>query len=117
MGLELMRSGQWQPGGKTAVEYQGFEHNSQVTLIIEDMPSGGGPRLHKHPYGEVWVVIAGCAAFTDGQRTVEAGVGDVMYVGAETPHKFTSIGEGSLRMVCIHESPKFHTDWLEPKAT
>jgi mannose-6-phosphate isomerase-like protein (cupin superfamily) len=114
MGLELVRSGQWQAGGKTAVEYQGFEHGSQVTLIIEDMPRGGGPRLHKHPYGEVWVVVAGRAAFTDGEQVVKAGVGDVRYVSAGTPHKFTSIGEVPLKMVCIHYSPKFQTDWLEP---
>jgi hypothetical protein len=52
MGLKLMRSGQWQPGGKVSVDYEGYQHNSQVTLIIEDMPSPRGPRLHKHPYGE-----------------------------------------------------------------
>jgi mannose-6-phosphate isomerase-like protein (cupin superfamily) len=115
MGLELVHSGQWQAGGKTGVDYEGFEHGSQVTLIIEDMPKGGGPRLHKHPYGEVWVVVAGRAAFTDGEQVVKAGVGDVIYVSAETPHKFTSIGEEPLKMVCIHESPRFTTEWLEPK--
>jgi mannose-6-phosphate isomerase-like protein (cupin superfamily) len=64
---------------------------------------------------KVWVVIAGRAAFTNGEQTVEVGVGDVMYVGAETPHTFRSIGDEPLEMVCIHESPKFSTEWLEPK--
>lgn len=115
MGMALVRTGQWQPGGTSAVELEGYQHGSAVTLIVEDMPPGGGPRLHQHPYGEVWVVIAGRAAFTDGNETVEAGTGDVMYVGAGTPHKFTSIGDVPLKMVCIHENERFATEWLEPK--
>lgn len=115
MALELVRSGQWQPGSGVSVDYEGAEHGSGVTLILEEMPKGGGPRLHRHPYGEVWVVIAGRAAFTDGTTVVEAGIGDVMYVSAGTPHKFTSMSDVPLRMVCIHEAPRFSTEWLEQR--
>ena len=34
--------------------------------------------------------------------------------GAGMAHKFTSTGETPLRMVCIHVSPIFSTEWLEP---
>jgi mannose-6-phosphate isomerase-like protein (cupin superfamily) len=37
----------------------------------------------------------------------------VIYVPAGTPHKFTSIGEEPLKMVCIHQSAEFVTEWLE----
>jgi mannose-6-phosphate isomerase-like protein (cupin superfamily) len=111
--IDVVHSGQWLQGGKTAFEILGKDHGAAVTLILEDAPKGGGPRLHKHPYGETWVVTGGRAAFTSGGETVEAGTGDVIYVGAETPHKFTSIGDEKLRMVCIHQSQYFVTEWLE----
>jgi mannose-6-phosphate isomerase-like protein (cupin superfamily) len=111
--MEIVRSGQWTAGGRTAFELLGRDHGAAVTLILEDMPAGGGPRLHSHPYGEVWVVMAGSGLFTAGDRTAEAGAGDVVYVEAGTPHKFVSLGPEPLRMVCIHEAPQFHTDWLE----
>ena len=111
--IGIVRSGQWSEGGKTAFEILGEDHGAAVTLILEDMPRGGGPRLHKHPYGETWVVTGGRAAFTNGPETLEAGTGDVIYVAAGTPHKFTSVGEVPLKMVCIHQSPHFVTEWLE----
>jgi hypothetical protein len=54
--IEVVRSGQWTQGGKAAFEILGKDYGAAVTLILEDMPKGGGPRLHKHPYGETWVV-------------------------------------------------------------
>lgn len=77
------------------------------------MPNGGGPRLHRHPYGETWVVTGGRAAFTNGHEALEAAIGDVIYVPAGTPHKFPSTGDSPLRMVCIHQSDRFVTEWLE----
>ena len=41
---EIVRTGQWLPGGRTAVELLGADHGAEVTLIIEDMKPGGGPR-------------------------------------------------------------------------
>jgi mannose-6-phosphate isomerase-like protein (cupin superfamily) len=115
MGVEVVRSGTWTAGGPRSFDAEGAEHGAGVTLILTDMAEGRGPRLHKHPYGEIWVVASGRARFTGGGEEVEASTGDIVYVSAETPHKFVSIGEEQLRMVCIHEAPKFTTVWLEPK--
>jgi mannose-6-phosphate isomerase-like protein (cupin superfamily) len=111
--LDIVRSGQWTEHGAAAYEILGRDHGAAVTLILEEMPEGRGPRLHSHPYGETWTVIAGHGLFTAGDDTVEAGAGDVVYVSAGTPHKFLSLGPEPLRLVCIHQAPQFHTDWLE----
>lgn len=110
---ELVRTGQWLPGVKTAADLIGAEHGAEVTLIVEDMPPGGGPRLHTHPYLEVWVIFAGSGNFTAGDEVIAASTGDVVYVEAGLPHKFVATGTEPLRMVCIHNAPRFHTDWLE----
>jgi quercetin dioxygenase-like cupin family protein len=110
----VVRSGQWRPGGRQGVALIGSEHGSQVTLILEEMPPGGGPRLHRHPYGEVWVVFGGSGRFSAGDERFEVSIGDAVYVEAGMPHTFLSIGDAPLRMICIHESPGFETEWLEP---
>jgi len=34
-------------------------------------------------------------------------------VAPEEPHKFTVLGEHRVKMVCIHQSERFVTTWLE----
>lgn len=102
----------WTEGGPKDFEIEGAEIGANATLILTDMAVGRGPRLHKHPYAEVWVVIAGAVRFTAGAETIDAGTGDVVHVEADTPHKFV-VTEEPAKMVCIHTAPRFHTDWLE----
>ena len=112
--LKIIRSGQWTPDGKPAYEVEGFTYGAPLTLILEDMPAGRGPRLHRHPYDELWVCQAGAADFADGESVHRVGPGDIVFAPAGLSHTFTSVGEVPLRMVCIHVSPKFSTEWLEP---
>jgi mannose-6-phosphate isomerase-like protein (cupin superfamily) len=108
----LVHSRVWTEGGPTGFEIEGHEIGADTTLILTDMAAGKGPRLHKHPYAEVWVIHSGAARFTAGPETIDAGPGDIVHVEAELPHKFV-VTEGPAKMVCIHTAPRFHTDWLE----
>jgi len=81
--------------------------------MVVDAPPGGGPKLHRHPYEEVFLVQEGNATFTAGEETIEVGGGQVVVVPAGVPHKFVSSGEGRLRQVDIHASDRFDTEWLE----
>ena len=38
-----------------------------------DAPPGSGPKLHRHPYQEVFEVQEGSVTFTAGDDVVEAG--------------------------------------------
>ena len=99
--------------GDDANEFQGYRHGAGVSFIMVDAPPGGGPRLHRHPYEEVFVVQEGSATFTAGGEVVEVSGGQVVVVPAGVPHKFVNSGTGPLRQVDIHASERFTTEWLE----
>jgi mannose-6-phosphate isomerase-like protein (cupin superfamily) len=111
--MEIVRTGQWLPDDRNVMEVEGKPHGAKVTVLLEHMQPGTGPRRHRHPYGETWVVVEGRIAFSDGKQTREAGPGDVVYVAAEEPHKFTVVGAERIKMICIHQSEVFITHWLE----
>jgi len=99
--------------GDDADEFQGHHLGANVSLIVVDAPPGGGPRLHRHPYEEVFVVQGGTATFTAGDEKIEAKGGQVVVVPAGVPHKFVNSGTERLRQVDIHASDRFLTEWLE----
>ena len=102
------------PGyGEDENEVQGHNHNAAVSIIVVDAPPGSGPRLHRHPYEEVFVIQDGTVTFTAGDETIEANGGQVVIVPGGVPHKFVNTGEGRLRQVDIHASDQFITEWLE----
>ena len=102
------------PGyGEDANEVQGHNHNAAVSVIVVDAPPGSGPKLHKHPYEEIFVIQEGNVTFTAGNETIEAKGGQVVVVPAGVAHKFTNLGTGPLQQVGIHASERFVTEWLE----
>ena len=102
------------PGyGEDENEVQGHNHNAAVSIIVVDAAPGSGPKLHRHPYEEVFVIQVGTATFTAGDETLEAHGGQVVIVPGGVPHKFVNTGEGRLRQVDIHTSDRFITEWLE----
>ena len=92
---------------------EGISHGATISLIFDHSDPGDGPRLHKHPYDETWVVTDGNLTFQAGDEQLEAGPGDIVIVPAETPHKFTNHGPEQANLVCIHANPTFETQWLE----
>jgi len=95
-------------------ELEGYRHgNTPISLILVDLPPGEGPKLHAHPYEEVFVIQQGCATYTVGSTTLEAQAGQIVIVPAGVPHKFINSGSGRLVQVDIHHSPQFITQWLE----
>ena len=94
-------------------EFQGRHLDANVSIIVVDAPPGGGPKLHRHPYEEVFVVQEGTATFTAGDEKIEVTSGQVVVVPAGVPHKFVNSGSGRLRQVDVHASDRFITEWLE----
>jgi mannose-6-phosphate isomerase-like protein (cupin superfamily) len=92
---------------------RGEDHGSSISIILDHSEPGQGPRLHRHPYDETWVVHQGALVFQLGDELMEVGAGDIVIAPPEVPHKFTNQGPGRSDMVCIHASPRMITEWLE----
>ncbi len=93
---------------------EGRDVGSGVSVIREHTDVvGAGPRLHRHPYAETFVILRGRALFTIGDEQREGVGGDVLVVPADTPHKFAVLGPDVYEAVHIHENDHFVTEWLE----
>jgi mannose-6-phosphate isomerase-like protein (cupin superfamily) len=101
------------PFSVIARELQGEEHGGMgASLIFVDAPPGRGPSLHQHPYTEIFITEEGEATVTAGDETRTVGPGDIVIVPPNTPHSFVNSGDGNLRQLDIHLSPRFITEWL-----
>jgi mannose-6-phosphate isomerase-like protein (cupin superfamily) len=92
---------------------EGGAHGATISVILDHSEPGKGPRLHRHPYDETWIVQEGTLTFQLGEERVTAGPGDIVIAPPGTPHKFRNDGPGRSSLVCIHASPAFDTEWLD----
>ena len=101
------------PLSNIARELVGADHGGAgVCVIFVDAPPGGGPKLHKHPYEEVFITLEGEVTLLADGREIVARAGEIVIVPPDTPHAFTNSGSGRLRQIDIHVSPSFSTEWL-----
>jgi mannose-6-phosphate isomerase-like protein (cupin superfamily) len=102
------------PHSATAHTFEGYRYgDADVSFFLTEAPPGSGPRLHTHPYAEVFVVQEGQATFTVGGATIEATGDQIVVVPAGMPHKFVNSGRGRLRQISIHTNERMVTEWLE----
>jgi mannose-6-phosphate isomerase-like protein (cupin superfamily) len=92
---------------------EGAAHGASISLILDHSRPGEGPRLHRHPYDETWVVQDGHLTFQLGDERYAAGPDDIVIAPPGVPHKFTNDGPGPSTLICIHASPTMVTEWLE----
>ena len=86
---------------------------AEVSLILDDSRPGAGPRLHRHPYSETWVIERGNLIFHVGDHHLQAGPGQIVVAPPDLPHTFINQGPSQARLVCIHASPTIRTAFLE----
>lgn len=93
---------------------EGRPYGSGVSVIFSRTDrDGAGPRLHRHPYPETFVIRSGRALFRVGDDELVAVGGQILVAPANVPHKFTVIGPELYEAVHIHASDVFVTEWLE----
>ena len=103
----------WPHRDRRGGSFEGAEHGSDSSFLVVDAAPGRGPKLHRHPYSETFLIQAGRGRFRRGAEAIEAGAGEVVVVPPQTPHGFTSLGPEHLRLVAIHAAARFETIWLE----
>jgi mannose-6-phosphate isomerase-like protein (cupin superfamily) len=95
-------------------DFVGEKHGGVgACVIFVEAPPGTGPKLHRHPYVELLIVIEGTATFHDGNADRVVRAGEMAVVDAHQAHGFTNAGEDVLRQIDVHLSPRFITEWLE----
>ncbi len=109
----VIRSGEIEPSAGGTVTFEGAAYGSGVSFFLVNNEPGKGPDLHRHPYSETWIVRSGTALMTADGEEIEAGPGDIVVVGPQTPHKFKNVGDGRLDIICIHASPRMIQESLE----
>jgi mannose-6-phosphate isomerase-like protein (cupin superfamily) len=92
---------------------KGVDHGASISLILDRSEPGQGPRLHRHPYDETWIVIEGSVTFQLGEERHHAGPGDIVIAPPGMPHKLTNTGTARSNLICIHANPTTVTEWLE----
>lgn len=93
-------------------DYEELPGNPGISIILEATAhSGVGPRLHRHPYAETFIIRGGSATFTVGSEQLDAHAGQILVVPAGIAHKFATGPEGN-EAIHIHAGPKFVTEWL-----
>lgn len=97
------------------VQFEGSEYDAAVSFFLVDNEPGQGPKLHSHPYAEVFTIISGRALIVAGDEEIEATRDQIAVVGANTPHGFTNIGPDRLEIVCIHANDTMLTTWLDER--
>jgi mannose-6-phosphate isomerase-like protein (cupin superfamily) len=96
-----------------AHEFVGAQHGDvPFSVIIVHSRPGIGPKLHRHPYAEVFIVESGQATFRIGDESIVVDGGHVVVSPPGEPHGFTNTGDGELRLTAIHGGSRFNTDWL-----
>jgi mannose-6-phosphate isomerase-like protein (cupin superfamily) len=94
-------------------EFVGADHGGvPFSVILVHSAPGAGPKLHRHPYAEVFIVDSGQATFRIGEETVVVDAGHVVVSPPGESHGFTNTGSGRLRLTAIHSAPRFSTEWL-----
>lgn len=102
------------PSAGWSSDFEGYLYGgAPVSIIAVDVPPGGGPRLHRHPYMELFIVHEGSATFTVGDAAYEVGSGQIVIGPADVPHAFINTGTGPLRQTDVHCNDRFVTEWLE----
>jgi mannose-6-phosphate isomerase-like protein (cupin superfamily) len=94
-------------------EFEGADHGEvPFSVILVHSAPGVGPRLHRHPYAEVFIVESGEATFRLGDDEIVATGGHVIVGPPDVQHGFTNTGTGELRLTAIHGAGQFNTEWL-----
>jgi quercetin dioxygenase-like cupin family protein len=96
-----------------AARFEGRDHGAQVSFFLTTHERGEGPRLHRHPYEETFIIQQGSVLFSIDGQTVEARDGQIVVVPAGAVHGFKASSDVPLKQMSIHPAPAMTTEWLE----
>lgn len=103
--LELLPGKVIDEGGDLRL-LSGSDYGLTTSVMRSQVPPGSGPRPHRHPHAEVFVVDDGHGRFDVDGVSVHAEAGDMIIVPTDAVHSFTNTGASMLRLTAIHENAR-----------
>lgn len=91
---------------------EGYLIGSPVSVIREfEARPGAGPRLHRHPYAETFVIHRGRALFTIADEQLIGVGGQILVVPTLTWHRFEVLDGATYEATHVHANDRFITEW------
>ncbi|MFL5679994.1 MAG: cupin domain-containing protein [Chloroflexota bacterium] len=99
---------------ESAHDFVGADHGDvPFSVILVHAAPGVGPRVHRHPYAEVFLLESGEGTFRVGDEEIVARGRQILVAPSGVAHGFTNTGTSELRLTAIHGAPRFVTEWLD----
>lgn len=103
--LELIGSKVTADGGELR-QLSGADYGLVTSVMHSQVVPGSGPRRHKHPHAEIFVLHDGQARYEVEGTHLDAVAGDMVIVPPDAWHTFENTGTGMLRQTAIHQNPR-----------
>ena len=109
--MKLIDIDSLKPPGQDVAIFQGVKHGAKVSFFIVHFSPGKGPKKHRHPYEETFIILEGeIEAIVDGE-TKTLSENNIVIIPAGTWHEFKNRSDKTVFMVNIHPVPEMVTEW------
>jgi quercetin dioxygenase-like cupin family protein len=103
--LELFPGRVINEGGELRL-LSGSDYGLVTSIMVSQVAPGSGPRRHRHPHAEIFVLHEGQGRFEVEGTYLHAQAGDVVIIPPDAWHSLTNSGTAPLRHVAIHENQR-----------
>ncbi len=103
--LELLGGNVNADGGELR-QLSGSDYGLTTSVMHAQVAPRSGPRRHRHPHAEIFVLHDGQGRFEIEGTHFDAQAGDVVIVPPDVWHSFVNTGSEPLRQTAIHENPR-----------
>ncbi len=103
--LELLRGPVTDDGGELR-QLSGSDYGLITSIMLGQVVPGGGPRRHRHPHAEIFVLHDGQGRYEADGTHIDAEAGDIVIIPPEASHTFTNTGTSMLRHTAIHQNAR-----------
>jgi quercetin dioxygenase-like cupin family protein len=99
------------PTGQEVATFHGSKHGANVSFFIVHFSPGKGPRKHRHPYEETFILLEGeIEAIVDGE-TKNFSENNIVIIPAGVWHEFKNCSERPVFMINLHPVAEMVTEW------
>ena len=98
------------PPGQEVATFQGAQHEANVSFFIVHFSPGKGPRKHRHPYEETFIILEGEIEAIVDDETKTLRENNIVIIPAGVWHEFKNCSEKQVFMINIHPVPEMITE-------